>query len=126
MMQCAFGCVSTICCAGCTTPSGPIGLTATLLPPYDAPNRNFPLRSVTTYVIESANGPEPTSVSLPVLASIAKVTAEYGSLRKPTKRRFLSGLTASGSEPPGLGGTGTGPVFAGGTTPPDLSSRRVT
>jgi hypothetical protein len=34
--------------------------------------------------IESASGPGPTSVSLPVLGSIANVTAEYGSLRKPT------------------------------------------
>jgi hypothetical protein len=81
---------------------------------------------VTTYAIESANGPEPTSVSLPVLASIAKVTAEYGSLRKPTKRRFLSGLTASGSEPPGLAGPGTAAVSTGVRSPLDLSSRTVT
>src|SRR3977135_44097 len=98
MMQCAFGCVAMICGAGCTTPSGPIGLTVILLPPYDALNRNFPLRSVTTYAIESASGPEPTGVSLPVLASIAKVTAEYGSVGKPGKRRLFFRRNTNGNE----------------------------
>ena len=53
--------------------------------------------------------------------SQGKLTTEYGWFRKPVYRNFLSGLTASGNDPPGDVGPGTTTVAIGAKSPLSLS-----
>jgi hypothetical protein len=77
------------------------------------------------YAMLSASRPLATCLRVPVVASMAKPAAIFGSPRVPTYRKRRSGLTDMGVEMPGLSMPGIG-TFSTSSRSPLARSRRST